>query len=1457
MKALRFLASRWVLSFVGVAIVALLVWFFGPLLAWLEGWVARLVIVLVLLIVWAAANLTLDLFRRRREQRLEKGVTETTANAEEQGGSEEAAALRERMSTALGLLKKVRGTRGYLYEQPWYVIIGPPGAGKTTALLNSGLKFPLAAEMGQGAVAGVGGTRLCDWWFTENAVLIDTAGRYTTQDSNAAVDRAGWDAFLEMLHRTRPRQPLNGVIVAIALSDVAAAPKNEQIAHARAVRRRIKELEERLNIRLPVYLMLTKSDLIAGFAEFFDDLDRERREQVWGVTFPFGKGATATPVAQFPDELQLLVDRLNDRLFDRLQAEQSPDRRALIAGFPTQIASLAQPLQGFLTEAFGGSKLDPAPLLRGVYFASGTQEGSPIDRLTGVMMRAFGLDQRRAAALRPVQGRSYFLGQLVSRVIFGEAMLVSEPPSAHLRRLILRSASYAVVALLTLGVAGWLVLNKSASEREIGEMSAALDTYERIAKDTTFDPVNDADLPRLLPLLDAARDLANATKAGTPLLAGFDLSQTAKLRSGAAGVYRHALGYALLPRLVWRLEAQMRGYFTQPDFLYEATRVYLMLGGQGPLDRALVKEWMTYDWQAQYSGPANIAVVADLQRHLDALLAEPLPAVGLDDSLVAKARTTFSRVSLASRAYSRIKPSAAAQSLPPWRPSEALGRAGGSVFTRASGKKLSDGIPGFLTVDGFHKVLLPALSTATREVASESWVLGQKVPGNLDLAQQSEVANDVVKQYLEDYAKAWDGLLQDLEIAPLRSLNQASQDLYILASKQSPLKELLTAIARQLTLSEPPKSSTVEAVAAEAEKAAKDKAASVSPTVAKSTALASLLAGQAGSKQLHGNLEAVLVAPAPRDVEPVLEVARLRVGAREIGDQRGLGGRGREEAGAEDRIEQMHARGDGFGDARGRAHDLGREIHELGVRLEEREELHARRQRFEKAVEAHEAGVGLRGARERLDDARRQFPQQFARARRARAAIAPGMPAAHRRGDGRTFAEAEAGEGRERARIVLEPREHERAGAGLARRVLEQAAIMRGDRLEHAAQPCAECLAVREAHEGREPFPLVRVLGQRLGLLVGDHLQAVLDRAQEGVGGFEIGDRLGRSTSRGGERLQRRDRRGHAQFRIAPAPDQLLGLRVEFDLADAAAPDLHVVAVQRDLPAAAMRLDLALDRVDVGDGREIEMPAPHEGPQGREELLARLPVACHRARLDHRGAFPVLADALVIGLGRERGERHGRGRRIGAQAQVGAEHVAVLVARFHDPDEVAHELDEDRLQIVRIGAAHALGVVEDDEVDVGGIVEFARPQLAHAEHDEPRALLGCGLVGKDQAVAPRRLAQQVAAGEVEGGLGRARDRGRHLRHVPQARYVGQRDRQRRALFHLAQALHQGEGLDRPAELLARLGERRLEALVRALAQQARGIFRIAQHERREVRGIAEDRAEGGGGGLAGREFPGE
>jgi type VI secretion system protein ImpL len=821
--ALRvYLVSRWFITLVGTALLALLVWFFGPFLVVLEPWGIRLSIVIVMLALWTSINLVLDIHRARRDAALAKGATEPAVDPAVLASAEEVAAVQEKLTSALALLKRARGTAGYLYEQPWYVIIGTPGAGKTTAVLNSGLRFPLAAEMGQGAVAGVGGTRLCDWWFTEDAVLIDTAGRYTTQDSDAAVDRAGWEAFLDLLKRTRPRQPLNGVIVAIALTEIGTAGRDERLAHANAVRRRIKELQDRLAVHLPVYAVFTKSDLIAGFTELFDDLDRDKRAQVWGATFPLAQ-EEAGHVGGFATEFHALIERLNGRLFDRLQSERSPDRRALIAGFPAQVASLEAPLSEFLQEAFGGSRLDPAPMLRGFYFTSGTQEGTPFDRLTGVLTRSFGIDQRRAPTLRPEAGRSYFLALLVKEVIFGEAMLVAEKPGAASRRTLIRSGGFAAAALAVLVAAGLLWRSDSANRREIGEMDAALAAYTNTVDGLLLDPVADADLPRILPLLDQARALPHGYDRGKHdgiSWLELGLSQRAKLAAGARAVYRHALERVLLPRLIWRLETQMHGAIDQPDFLYEATRVYLMLGASGPLDHDLVGGWMSLDWQASYPGAVRAPLREDLGRHLDTLLAEPLPSIPLDGALLAAARATFSRVPPANRVYSRIAPSAEANAIAPWRPADALGAAGIRVFVRASGKPLTDGIPGFYTVDGFYKVLLPALGDATRQVAGESWVLGSRSEIAPDSGAAQRLERDVIRLYDDDYAKHWDAMLGDLALVPLRTSDQAAQDLFILGSPQSPIRDLLVSIARQLTLTEPPPPTAAEKAKSLAESAA-------------------------------------------------------------------------------------------------------------------------------------------------------------------------------------------------------------------------------------------------------------------------------------------------------------------------------------------------------------------------------------------------------------------------------------------------------------------------------------------------------------------------------------------------------------------------------------------------------------------------------------------------------------
>ncbi len=787
--------SRWLVSFVGTALLAVLVWFFAPLLSGFEEEWPRLVVVAALLLSWGGSNLFLDIQRRRRDAELRRGIA--TPSAEE---TEEVQALQQRLATALDLLKNSLHGRGSLYEQPWYAIIGPPGAGKTTALLNAGLRFPLADRLGQGAVAGVGGTRLCDWWFTEDAVLIDTAGRYTTQDSDAVIDRAGWGGFLELLKRTRPRQPLNGLLVAFPLSDLAMATAAQRQAHATTIRSRIDELQARFGMRLPIYMLFTKADLIAGFSEFFDDLDHDGRAQVWGATFDLVHD-DAGPVAAFPAELHALVEQLNARLFDRMQAERNAERRARIAMFPGQLASLEPVLMAFLQAVFGGTQRDPAPLLRGVYFASGTQEGTPFDRLTGTLARALGVEQTARQSLQPVQGRSYFLERLLKQVVFGEALLVSQSPAAVRRRLVLRAAGFALAVLLVVATAAVLWHVRNLGLREIDTVTNALAGYAHTAHGLSLDPVADADLPRLAPLLDQARALPGGGDEPAWLLAM--LSQRDKLSASTRAVYRHALEWALLPRLMYRLETQLLGNLNNPDFLYEATRVYLMLGNAGPLDASLVREWMKLDWQATYPGVGFAPMRDSLLRHLDALLAEPLSQVQLDGALVATARTKFSAVSLAQRVYSRIRLSAAAQRLSPWRPSDALGPAGVPLFMRRSGKPLSDGIPGFFTVDGFHKVLLPSLDGAVRSVVSESWVLGDRVAFNPNGPQMQGLQRDVIALYEADYAPAWDLLLGDLNVVQLRSLSQAAQDLYILAAPDSPMRNLLVSISRQLTLSVP------------------------------------------------------------------------------------------------------------------------------------------------------------------------------------------------------------------------------------------------------------------------------------------------------------------------------------------------------------------------------------------------------------------------------------------------------------------------------------------------------------------------------------------------------------------------------------------------------------------------------------------------------------------------------
>jgi type VI secretion system protein ImpL len=422
--------------------LAVLVWFGLPLVLPAVASVAvRGGLAAAILIAWAIAALV----RRQKAKAANDSIADQLATA---SGAQEDAVVTQRMREAIGQFKQASGgQRDYLYSRPWYVIIGPPGAGKTTALLNSGLRFPFSDQ----SLKGIGGTRNLDFWFADEAAIVDTAGRYTSQDSDVSADSQGWRSLLDQLKRNRPRQPINGVIVALGVDELLKADLAGIDRHATSVRRRLIELRRALDLSTPIYLLLTKVDLLAGFIEFYDDLDAQGRRAVLGVTLP---DPDATPnEAVMISAFDRFVSAQGARQAKRLSEEGDATRRSLILGFPAQLASLRSRLARFVGGAFGPG--EPIGTLRGFYFTSGVQEGAPLDRLLSGVAEIYAAPPAQTSE----SGKTYFLNRLLREVVFRDAGLVQTGRAAREKQRRQLITSLGVVGLATLVAIGLMVMN--------------------------------------------------------------------------------------------------------------------------------------------------------------------------------------------------------------------------------------------------------------------------------------------------------------------------------------------------------------------------------------------------------------------------------------------------------------------------------------------------------------------------------------------------------------------------------------------------------------------------------------------------------------------------------------------------------------------------------------------------------------------------------------------------------------------------------------------------------------------------------------------------------------------------------------------------------------------------------------------------------------------------------------
>ena len=541
------------LNLIWIGALCVGIWIFGPRLAFggyapLESVTARLYAIGALLAGWAIYALISWWRQRRAEKALTDGATtETPEQRARADAREEVAQLRSRLKDALKTMRKVARRRsGYAYAFPWSLMMGAPGAGKTTLVQNSGLKFPLGEAEGAEPVAGVGGTRDCNWWFTNRAILIDTAGRYTTQDSAKEHDRAGFLGFLGMLRRTRRSQPINGVVLTFSLTDLLTQDPAERLREVRAVRQRLAEVEETLRARVPVYLVLTKADRLPGFDAFFEGLGGQAREQVWGMTFePEEARATSLPDL-FTREYRALQDRLAALLPERLQGEADIDRRGAIFRFPAQVAALHDALREIVEELASGTKGVAEPMIRGVSPASATQEA----------------EARRSTAM-PARSmnRAFFVSRLFSDVILNEAALVTRDARLTRRRRILTATAYGVAGVAAAALVASWTGSYAFNRQALAATEQSLALYTERASAIPVREVRDADFLRVLPALEAVREVPAAFRGEggeAPIWqVGFGLGQEARVAERHADVYADALGAYLLPRYMVALQDRL------------------------------------------------------------------------------------------------------------------------------------------------------------------------------------------------------------------------------------------------------------------------------------------------------------------------------------------------------------------------------------------------------------------------------------------------------------------------------------------------------------------------------------------------------------------------------------------------------------------------------------------------------------------------------------------------------------------------------------------------------------------------------------------------------------------------------------------------------------------------------------------------------------------------------------
>lgn len=254
----------------------------------------------------------------------------------------------------------------YKYQLPWYLMVGATNSGKSTLLEFGGMSLPVGMPD-----FGIKDPHpACRWWFFNRAVVLDIHGSLVIEDHKATANERGWRSILSLLGRYRAKRPLDGIILTIPASELYGKERlspESLNSRAKFLAHKLMAAQHLLGLRLPVYVIVTKCDILPGFQSFCHELPLAQRHNMMGWSAPYALHTAYTPY--WVDEaFQNISENLSTLRLEILSHGVADENKDGIFVLTQEFSSLKNGLKFYLDHIFKSSAYEESLMLRGIYF---------------------------------------------------------------------------------------------------------------------------------------------------------------------------------------------------------------------------------------------------------------------------------------------------------------------------------------------------------------------------------------------------------------------------------------------------------------------------------------------------------------------------------------------------------------------------------------------------------------------------------------------------------------------------------------------------------------------------------------------------------------------------------------------------------------------------------------------------------------------------------------------------------------------------------------------------------------------------------------------------------------------------------------------------------------------------------------------------------------------------------